>query len=62
MDGVWPLTRERHTTNCPAFVRSTTVSEGGGWSYIVLAWWSVVVSLNDGRLSVLVTGKDTAGS
>ena len=34
MDEAWPLTRERHTTNCPAFMRSTTVLEEGGWSYI----------------------------
>ena len=34
MDEAWPLTRERHATNCPAFIRSTTVSEGGGKSYI----------------------------
>ena len=34
MDEVWPLARERHATNCPAFIRSTTVPEGGGKSYI----------------------------
>jgi hypothetical protein len=33
MDEDWPLTHERHTTNCPAFIRSTTVSEGGGCSF-----------------------------
>ena len=31
MDEAWPLTRERHGPNCSAFIRSTTVSEGGGW-------------------------------
>jgi len=34
MDEVWLLARERHATNCPAFIRSTTVPEGGGKSYI----------------------------
>ena len=30
MDEAWPLTHERHTTNCPPYLRSTTVPEGGG--------------------------------
>jgi hypothetical protein len=44
MDEDWPLTRERHTTNCPAYIRSTTVSEGGGGALTYSPWWSTRVT------------------
>jgi hypothetical protein len=57
MDEDWPLTHERHTTNCPAFIRSTTVSEGGGCSFSALTyspWWSTRVNPSRGIKNVIL--------